>query len=83
MSNNKPLLGVIDVPAIGVTYWAARGLGAWKHLRDSQPERISANQCASPASAVVSRSHLDDRTDDLPLLLSLVDHKEPIRGYTG
>jgi histidinol-phosphatase len=39
----KPLLGVIDHPALGVTYSAARGLGAWRNdrrlvLHDLAPE---------------------------------------------
>ncbi len=63
VSNNKPLLGVIDVPALGVTYWGGRGLGAWRHYRDEPPEQIFANQCDRPSSAVVSRSHLDERTE--------------------
>jgi fructose-1,6-bisphosphatase/inositol monophosphatase family enzyme len=39
----KPLLGVIDHPALGITYSAARGLGTWRNerrivLQDLAPE---------------------------------------------
>ena len=60
--DSRPVLGVIDIPAVGVTYWAARGLGAWKRQGDVPPERIAPGTCAKPASAVVSRSHLDAET---------------------
>lgn len=42
----KPLLGVIDHPALGLTYSAARGLGAWRNER-----RIELNDLA-PGVAV-------------------------------
>ena len=63
VENNKPILGVIDIPALGVTYWAGQGLGAWKQQGDAAPEQIAASTCDKPASAVVSRSHLDADTE--------------------
>ena len=60
--NSKPILGVIDIPATGVTYWAAEGRGAWKRQGDTPPQRIAPSACAKPESAVVSRSHLDAET---------------------
>jgi myo-inositol-1(or 4)-monophosphatase len=35
----RPMLGVISLPLLSRTYWAANGLGAW---RDGQPVRASA-----------------------------------------
>jgi len=61
--SGRPILGVIDIPAVGVTYWAARGMGAWKCRHDGEPERIAPSRCERPASAVVSRSHLDAETE--------------------
>jgi 3'(2'), 5'-bisphosphate nucleotidase len=60
--DSKPVLGAIDIPAVGVTYTAARGLGAWKYQRDAPPEQIAPSTRTKPESAVVSRSHLDDET---------------------
>lgn len=58
-----PVLGVIYVPANGVLYYAARGLGAWKVEPDAEPAPISAAKCECPHSAVVSRSHLSAETE--------------------
>jgi 3'(2'), 5'-bisphosphate nucleotidase len=62
ISNNKPILGVIGIPATGVTYWAGQGLGAWKRQGDAPADRITSSTCSKPTSAVVSRSHLDSET---------------------
>ncbi len=63
VSNNRPILGVVDIPASGVTYYAAQELGAWKRRHDGQPARIAPSTCSRPATAVVSRSHLDSQTE--------------------
>ncbi|MCP4378489.1 MAG: 3'(2'),5'-bisphosphate nucleotidase CysQ [bacterium] len=63
VKDNKPILGVIDIPAAGVTYLAAEGLGAWKIAGDTPAVQITTSKCAKPVSAVVSRSHLDTETE--------------------
>ena len=73
VENARPILGVIDIPAAGVTYWAARGMGAWKCSRDGEPERIAPSHCERPTSAVVSRSHLDAETERLLEKLGITD----------
>ncbi|MDP6635113.1 MAG: 3'(2'),5'-bisphosphate nucleotidase CysQ [Phycisphaerae bacterium] len=73
VKNDKPILGVIDIPAIGVTYWAAEGLGAWKCETNTPPERIAASKCSEPASAVVSRSHLDAKTEQFLARLGITN----------
>jgi 3'(2'), 5'-bisphosphate nucleotidase len=62
IENHRPVLGVIQVPAGGVIYHAAEGLGAFRIEGDGEPERIHAGGAERPQTAVVSRSHLDDRT---------------------
>lgn len=59
------VLGVVYVPVAGVTYYAARGLGAWKTTSGAQPQRIEASGSEDPITAVVSRSHLSDETEQL------------------
>ena len=71
--DSRPIMGVIDVPAIGATYWAAEGLGAWKSQRDAQPEQIAPGTRTKPASAVVSRSHLDAETEQFLLRLGITN----------
>jgi 3'(2'), 5'-bisphosphate nucleotidase len=58
----RPILGVIYLPARRVSYFAARGLGAWRQAEAGEAEAISTSGNARPRSAVVSRSHLDEKT---------------------
>jgi 3'(2'), 5'-bisphosphate nucleotidase len=55
----EPTLGVVDAPAIGVTYWAARGTGAWRQQGDAAPVRIWSRPPAAgaPLRLIESRSH--------------------------
>jgi len=53
-----PVLGVVSAPALGVTYYAARGHGSFKQLDGQDPARISAeDRPDDPLRMVVSRSH--------------------------
>lgn len=61
--DGRPILGVITLPATETTYYAAEGLGAWRCKHDAPAERIACNNCITPTSAVVSRSHLDPNTE--------------------
>ena len=36
----RPVLGVVLAPAIGLTYWALEGQGAWKRQGETAPQRI-------------------------------------------
>lgn len=58
-----PVLGVVYVPAQNALYFAARGAGAHKIIDAGQAQPIHAAQVTRPASAVVSRSHLDADTE--------------------
>ena len=56
----RPLLGVICLPATVVVYWGAEGLGAWRRNPGQQPEAIAVR--ALPAVgpvALASRRHGD------------------------
>jgi myo-inositol-1(or 4)-monophosphatase len=46
----RPLLGVISLPQLDRTYWAADGLGAW---RDGDPVRASAVSCLPEAMIAI------------------------------
>lgn len=56
---NGPLVGVINLPALGRTVWAGRGLGCFA---DGQPARVST--AASLAGAYVSTSSYSNWDDD-------------------
>ncbi len=36
-----PIMGVIHAPVLDITYWAAKGTGAWKQLGDDPPRQIN------------------------------------------
>ncbi|HFD11956.1 MAG TPA: 3'(2'),5'-bisphosphate nucleotidase [Crenotrichaceae bacterium] len=63
IQNNRPILGVVYVPVSGICYSAAQGLGAWKQLKNQQPEKIKVRkQAIKPFTVVGSRSH---KTEEL------------------
>lgn len=61
IDNHEPVLGVIYTPVSGVTYYAARGYGAYKKLPQGVPERIHTRE-KQPGRVMVagSRSHSGD-----------------------
>jgi 3'(2'), 5'-bisphosphate nucleotidase len=60
----EPILGVIYVPVSGTLYYAAKGLGAWKVDKDKSSQRIKTSKAERPGTAVVSRSHLSEETEE-------------------
>ena len=55
---HQPVLGVVHVPVSGVSYYGARGEGAFKREGDSAPVSISTRAPAAEKAVVVgSRSH--------------------------
>lgn len=59
VEDGMPALGVVHAPALGVTYTALRGHGAWRRTGDAPPERIHSRlqPPGSPLVVVESRSH--------------------------
>ena len=54
----RPVLGVVLAPAIGLTYWALEGQGAWKRQGDKTPQRIQTRPVDSERLVfVASRDH--------------------------
>ena len=63
VERHAPVLGVVVVPVTGVTYAAARNLGARRHDADGE-HRIGVRRTATPPFRVAaSRSHRDRKTD--------------------
>jgi len=63
--DHHPVLGVVAAPALGVTYYAATGYGAFRRSGDRPPEPIRVRPAASPLVIVGSRSHRGDSLDGL------------------
>ena len=59
IEEGEPVVGVITAPALGVSYFAAKGQGAWKKLNGQLPERMVSRVAdpAKPLRIVESRSH--------------------------
>lgn len=53
VENGVPVLGVMDSPGLGLTYFAERGRGAFKSVRGAPPERIACARSATPDSRIV------------------------------
>jgi len=62
IERGEPVLGAVYVPVQDVLYWGALGLGAWRSSGAGRGERISPRKSDRPVTAVVSRSHLSDKT---------------------
>ncbi len=62
IEENRPILGVIQVPVNHILYFAWQGGGAWKQLPDEPPQRIEA-RTPPPEQLVVagSRSHQSEK----------------------
>ncbi len=61
VENNQAVMGVVLAPAMGLEYAGVLDHGAWKRVRDADPEAISATlRQTGPARVVCSRSHPSD-----------------------
>ncbi len=63
--DHRPVLGVVAAPALGVSYFAAEGVGAFRVEQGSNPEPIHVRPAANPIVVVGSRSHRGDSLDGL------------------
>jgi len=61
IEDGQPIFGIVHAPALNVTYFAARGLGAFKKTAQNQMRQIEVAECEpSRMKVVVSRSHASD-----------------------
>jgi len=61
--DHRPVLGVVAAPALGLTYYAAEGVGAFRRRDGSAAEPIATRRAAAPLVVVGSRSHRGDSLD--------------------
>ncbi|MHC4759641.1 MAG: 3'(2'),5'-bisphosphate nucleotidase CysQ [Planctomycetota bacterium] len=64
IENSVPILGVIYVPVSETLYYAAKGVGAWKIDKDKSAVEIHTSDGDKMQTAVVSRSHLSEQTEE-------------------
>ena len=63
--DHEPVLGVVAAPALGLSYYAARGFGAFCSDGKAGPRPIRSRAAADPLVVVGSRSHRGDSLDGL------------------
>ena len=56
----RPVLGVVWVPALGEVYYAQEGGGAWHRKGDGEPVRIRVSSRTEDLRLAVSRSHASE-----------------------
>jgi 3'(2'), 5'-bisphosphate nucleotidase len=61
--DHRPVLGVVAAPALGLTYYAARGVGAYRLEDGGSAAAIHTRPAADPLVVVGSRSHRGDSLD--------------------
>jgi len=61
--DHRPVLGVVAAPALGITYYAAEGMGAFRRSDVGEAEPIRVRAAADPLVVVGSRSHRGDSLD--------------------
>jgi 3'(2'), 5'-bisphosphate nucleotidase len=63
---HQPVLGVVSAPALGLDYWGARGVGAWRAVSGGAPEPLRPTRPAASRPRVLgSRSHRGESLDAL------------------
>lgn len=64
IKNEKPILGVVYVPAFDVMYYGEESIGSYKKEGERSAQKLNSPEFKAPGSAkiVVSRSHGDDTT---------------------
>ncbi|MGH8530794.1 MAG: 3'(2'),5'-bisphosphate nucleotidase CysQ [Nevskiales bacterium] len=70
----RPVLGVVHVPAQDTSYFAAQGAGAWRQAGDGPLDAIYTRRAPSELHVLASRSHPSER--DAKLLAKLPIHTE-------
>lgn len=65
IEDGVPVVGVVHVPAQGVTYWGIKNMGSFKWSSNTRPTKISVSEhyLKKPnVKVVASRSHLNETT---------------------
>lgn len=78
VEDGQPVLGAIHAPAMGLLYYAGRGLGSWKRIGDGPPARLISRPPlpGRPLRVAESRSH---PSADLEQFLTTIPVAERVR----
>ena len=78
IENHRPVLGVVHAPVLGLTYGAAREVGAFRVEEDGTRAPIATHRAPRRMTVVASRSHRDAETERV--MARLPDHEAVSRG---
>ena len=71
IEEGTPVLGVVCAAALGITYYATKGKGAFKKEKDGNVREISVSECKKNTLKIVaSRSHKGERLENFLKRLS-------------
>jgi len=77
IEKGEPVMGVVHAPALGLTYFAERGKGAFKQEGEKKPVKITVSDYRnSKFTVAISRSHADEALDHF---LQKIDDYERVR----
>jgi 3'(2'), 5'-bisphosphate nucleotidase len=65
VENGQAVLGVVHTPALGITYYAAKGKGAFRHENGVSNPITVQKEVLDTLNVVASRSHAGQETQDL------------------
>lgn len=65
ISNGQPVLGVIEIPELHVTYYAVQGEGAYRQYGRKEPQKLVYKKESSGITATVSQRYFDDKTKEM------------------
>jgi 3'(2'), 5'-bisphosphate nucleotidase len=57
MKDDSPVLGVVHAPALNLTYYGGRNIGAWRQAGNDSPKPIATRRANSPLGVVASKDH--------------------------
>ncbi|HLR90812.1 MAG TPA: 3'(2'),5'-bisphosphate nucleotidase CysQ [Balneolaceae bacterium] len=78
----KPVFGVVYVPVTGVCYYGAKGEGSFKSDKEGSEQRIFSEKpdLSKPVTIVSSRSHGNDRMDEILRIEGIEPGRKMIAG---
>lgn len=76
LHDNEPIIGVIHMPALDETVYAANALGCWHQRGQQAPVRAALSTTASPSEAIINSTSLSYFTT--PQLRGLYDQLDEI-----
>ncbi|MGB3616455.1 MAG: inositol monophosphatase family protein [Elainellaceae cyanobacterium] len=80
LKDNEPLVGVIHLPGLGETVYAAKGSGCWFQRRGSEPVQVHVSASPTLDSAIASATgvHSSDiqcKSEEIPYRLTQLIHQ--------